>query len=297
MKIIRKLLIIVVCLAFFVALTGCENKETKYYVYFTSLQDDTIVNENYTLYPIWNSNKSTFKENEISKGTINITFNGKEYKGEYVETTTLRYCDCPVHVYKLFGDSGFPREEIYINSLTGEPEIFINHYADELDTKKLNQTQLRSISDELVKDYINFDKCIIEEKMDSMGDMRISYTKTLNGIKTSEEIFVEITSGGNIIQFNRKMTNRFNDTLLDDARINDKIQQLQSDSALLALDKFIDDYYAEYKKIYSYHCKGYENVVYEIIDKRLVYLDDGNLGMVYTFSTEPNIGISELLIK
>lgn len=283
LKLIKSSILILMCFCIATSMIGCKKVENKLSAFGIGVYEDGVVVDDEMLYIPWTNAKEIAKEYIPEEKEISIVYNGKEYHATYKESTIVAYSDYVYYVYVTPDDYYF-----YINAQTGENEIFINYMCRMDDREPISWAECKEISDNLAKEYIDIETCKFEEKI--IGDLgvRYKYTKCLGDLKTGEEIFVEMYNNGTLIQFNRRMTNRFPDSLLNNPEVQNRINELQSESALEVLDEYLNK---TYKNGFP---DGYP---YEIRDKRLVYTTDGSLAMVYEIWSEEDGHDKDVLIK
>lgn len=283
LKLIKSSFSILMCFCIATSIIGCQKVENKLSAFGMDLYDEGVAVDNKALYMPWINNEEIANDYIPEEKELSIVYNGKEYNAEYKESTILKYSDYVYYVYVTPDDY-----EFYINAQTGENEIFINYMCRKDDRESISWAECKEISDNLAKEYIDIETCKFEENI--MGDfgVRYKYTKCLGDLKTGEEIFVEMLNNGTLIQFNRRMTNRFPDSLLNNPEVTERINELQSESALETLDEYLNE---TFKNNFP---DGYP---YNIQDKRLVYTIDGSLAMVYRIWSEEDRRYAEVLIK
>ena len=101
------------------------------------------------------------------------------------------------------------------------------------------------------------------------------YTKTIDGIETSDRLSIGISTSGDIATFSNFTNNGFNktDKMQNSMEISNKIEKFTSVDTSKKLEEKISSIYENYAS-------------YNIFNKRLLKLENNKLGMVYTVDIE-----------
>ncbi len=193
-----------------------------------------------------------------------VMFNGKIYSGEYNGTGYAGQVSCYL-VDEYEGEEAYfrlhkkTRELVYINC---------NYKLEEEAT--VDQDYCRQMAEEIAKEYIDIEKYDLEETVRPLSKSNYLfghvYSIKLNGMKTSDRLWIGIDGNGKITSFGMWTVNSFVDI---------EIPEIDEAKVITAIESKLN-------KIYS----GVEGWSYTVDDVMLVQLDNGEIGYIYNIVNE-----------
>lgn len=251
---------------------------------------DCTTNSFGEIYPFWSHENRAGHLDESAPQTMTITFNGQTYTGTYDETYVRRYATYLEHVYRFENARGYA-SEFTVHAETDELMYIRFDSASEL---KISEEKAEKIAFAVADQYINRDEYILTVEKSDLA-IRYHYDKYIGGVKTSEYFIVSVTGEGEILDISKCNLGAFPSE--QEKLSAGNLQKFET------LSKDIGKKFAieQAEKI----CTGY--VADKMIEeKKLVALENGEIGMVYCISMQETLeydtqevgcGTIELLVK
>lgn len=209
-------------------------------------------------YPLWSSEKALDHVDASAPEKYTVKFNGTKYTGDYQDSYVAYGESCISHEYE--GDN----VEFSINSDTGELTSFRYRKNPYSQDNTLDETDCRKIADEFAGKYINVHDYAITVDVSTESSW-YQYDRLIGHQETLEYLAIKVDKSGNIISFNSRMLNSFNnvvDVVYDEEKVIDAVE-----SKIKEIYKDVDSY------------EGYEISRYHITK-----LKDGSYGLLYSVS-------------
>lgn len=225
-------------------------------------------------YPFWSLDRLNIPfEDATAKKTMKVSFNGRQYVGQYVESKISRYINYQMDTYD------FELGSFKLNAQTGE---LVRIDFDGEGKGGMSKAQCQKIVFEIIDKYINRKEYTMNTQ-DFDDSYCFTFEKYLEGIPTSEKIAIRVFTDGKISYFLHRMGNQFPvNTSAYSALNQQKIRALNTDKAqALALAKAKELFPRFDKRVFK--------------NKLWVMLENGELGMVFVFdlSYEKNSPLEE----
>ena len=257
---IKSVFLMLIVLAIFIVCLGCKNEEFE--VFLVGCSDSTETISEIPKYPIWDSRVGTFFKDENAPKVKTISFNGKEYIGEYDTSTVYGFNTYQTDEYEFDGGA------FGVNSETDELVMF-RLYPRKGGT--LTAEQCREIAFEFVDQYIDRNKYVMEEKPYTAGYL-YSFRKYIGDIETVERLSVSVNKKGMVYEFSSAMLGAFTEKIDEAIPTNEERIQLLTGNAAEKSAK------NAFKKIYGNDTQP------KIDEQKWVVLEDGTLAIVYSVS-------------
>ena len=214
-------------------------------------------------YPLWSSEKALDHNDPSAPEKYTVKFNGTKYTGAYQDSYVPYGASYISHEY--MGDD----VEFTINAETGELTSFRYRKNPYSQDNTLDETGCRKIADEFAGKYINASDYTVTVDVPTAGSRkyRFHYEMAINGLETLEYLSVAVDESGNIVSFNSRLLNSFNnvvDVVYDEEKVVNAIE-----NKLKSIYKDVDTY------------EGYEMEGFYITK-----LKDGGYGFVCSVAAE-----------
>ena len=268
----KNLLIALLCVVIIcVFITACSDSTTTDFSNISVLEigSDPDTSEaagiHFSEYGLWSDANLNPHSDSEAQQTMEVTFNGKNYSGDYwysiVESYSLSLSD-----YYNFDNGWFS-----VNRESGKLEtiVFTNFGSGDKSVE-----ECKTYAEDIASQYIDLSQYTL---VSSEGDPVHGYQfiKMIDGFETSDVLTIAISSSGDISSFSNFTNNDSN-----------KMSKNEIPSEMSnAIEKFKSPEVAEMleEKIYS----NYENCThYQIINQKLVRLENNEFGMVYIVDIE-----------
>ena len=265
------------------AVTGCVQrrvpKEVELeYTAFEAVLYDCMDGGNHSLeFSPWATEKVNSHQDTTAPLEVAVTFNGVKYVGTYVKSRTRTPNFYKVHRYKSTNEAG---HTIYfeINAETGALTTF-QFFSTESVRAKLDEEKGRTVADAIADDYLNLaDYQAFASKSEDNEYCRYTYYREINGIKLADQLEIVLDGNGEVTFFGTTSLGSFRgiDTVaFDEAK------------AKLAIEEKLDVIYADDARTRQY----------EITDKILIRMTDGNFAILYTIDNRFEKVDGEVTIK
>jgi len=232
----------------------------------------------------WSTDKCSAFVSQSATNNKTVEFNGKTYIGEYwysvVELFNTYQTD-----YYTFDDGWFAVNQSD-NSLSS-----IIFYDIKTGSKTVDDCEEEALR--LAKQYIDVDHYELTTQSDEYINTYI-FQRYIDGCKTCANLSIGFSTNGDVVTFSVMMTDEIEANLNQRGIISAKstVERLGSDNGKMVLENKIKSIYPNLNE-------------YEIVEKIIVILDDGSVGMVYiadvtyTLSeteSEENVGSSRICI-
>lgn len=210
-----------------------------------------------------------------------VEFMGETYRGEYRTTQINRFCPYVSHVYNMDG-GGFS-----VRSDTGELDMimFVFPIGGTGDSSgmldSLDDEDYKRRAEEIAGEFIDTQKYNMTIKKDGSMFVNyvfgcvsgfftdVTYTASIGGVETDDRLVLTIMGDEGLCAFYR-----YSDGLIDSIDESKVGRLADSDEATAAAESKLADIY------------GGDLDSFELSDKLIVMLDDGEPGVVYTYSVK-----------
>ncbi len=210
---------------------------------------------------IWKEENISTHEDETARETVSIEFNGKTYTGRYKESSIVGYNTYQTDRYD-----------------TGSVSFSIIHETGELaepeDPKEVygafSIEEGEEIANAIADDYIDADEYVLNTSILDIGTYYY-YEKYIDGIKAWDSLTVGISRDGEVIYFCRSGAKGVD--------ANASIERFDDARSQEAGDKIIE-------KLDAITAKSNKEISYETINKTVVGLEEGEIGIIYTIEIQ-----------
>lgn len=216
-----------------------------------------------------------------AEGERIVTFNGEEHVVTYRDSFLSGYSHIQLDRYQ--------NDEVIISFSSTDGSFRGIHFKNLIDEDYLARAEVtnpyenaRDMAAKIASQYIQVDSYILEETVAELPPEELSselslytfhYVKSIGDFKTGDELYVQITSKGDIRIIN-----------IGDIGCFDSIQSTQIDSHAL-----MQSLLARLEELYS----GVGSYTYEIVNQTMAYNPDGQLTIVSQIELHVESGIGE----
>ena len=255
--------ILLLCIAALFSFSGCQGSNSDgYSAYYIDGSDSVSLHEQQNEFAPWSTEKLNYFNDSTAVATKTVSFEGKNYSGEYYSS----YVTVPnlFTSHKYLGNNC----TFDINAQTGKITAF-NLFSDITETFTIDEKQGRDIADNYAKDYINLENYTVNvTKNDTNNNCFyvFEYYREINGYKTNDLMTVCVDGKGEVVSFSCSMLGAFN---------NARTATIDKSKADAALVKMLEKLFADYS-----------DWTYDIEDTTLIVKEDGKQGILYSVVTE-----------
>lgn len=210
-------------------------------------------------FQLWDSSLQSYHQDSSAPKTTTVTFDGKTYSGEYSRSVVVAPTLYKAHVYK--GDG----VKFEINASTGDLTDILFYNTETL-VHQYDETACKQIADNIAAEYIDINDFSVETVIRD-DSILFDYYRTVNGYKTTDELFITINCEGNVSYFGYFTLNDFENCELT-AFFPQQAEQLV------------------YDKLDSIYPASSNRTSSEIQSVVLVKMEDGSVAFYYTVNNE-----------
>ena len=257
----KKILIITMALALLLC-TACNSNKSDdiHYYLIHDFYGEMDPEQN----PFWEHDVERVSKYILKGNVKTVEFDGSEYQGTYAYTNYLFYNNYRSDYYE------FENGEFSVNEDTGKVDsIFFYNRGEGNKTAE----DCKDKAAELASKFININDYELSIEENESGSV-FYFERAIGGYKAASMVTVLFSNSGELISLIARSTEGMNELLASESygSLEERVQLLSSDDAQNGLEKKIDQVVPDCDE-------------YNILDTTIVFLRDGNIGLLYKIET------------